>query len=98
MQRGLPDGLTLLSVFFIDQNRGWGVGQSTYAEPILLRTVAGGMSWQPLAIKASDEMFWDVKFVDSTRGWLVGDDYLYHTEDGGKEWLPVLDLNRPLPQ
>ena len=101
LQRGLPDGSTLISVFFIDQDRGWGVGQSTerlteQAVPVLMRTVGGGTNWQPLAIKASDAIFWDVKFVDSTRGWLVGDDYLYHTEDGGNEWRPVLDLNRPL--
>src|SRR5438094_423358 len=100
-QPRIKGDITLLAASFIDQYQGWAVGQSSIGSPettgmssapIFLHTVDGGKAWEEFPIKTFESIFWDVKFVEVNRGWLVGDEYLYHTSDGGKSWSPVLKL------
>jgi photosystem II stability/assembly factor-like uncharacterized protein len=80
----------------VDEQEGFAVGKET----TLLQTRDGGTSWEhypinlaELAPECSLEMciflpnLYDVFFVDSTRGWVVGaNGLILHTTNGGKTW------------
>ena len=85
----------LFSVDFVNEREGWAVGdKATY-----VRTTDGGKSWT-LAKLASQEglsadeqllaqepVLYDVQFLDSKTGWIVGEfGNIWHTTDGGQNW------------
>jgi photosystem II stability/assembly factor-like uncharacterized protein len=62
------------------------LGDSTLSasqSAVYLRTSANG-KWQRV-LKAANETFWDMKFVDAAHGCVAGGE-MYCTEDGGKTW------------
>ena len=66
---------------------GWAVG----AGGQVVRTTAGTDTWTRANI-GQEVATWlrGVSFSDPQYGWLVGGyGLIYHTEDGGKSWLPV---------
>jgi len=77
----------LNSVYFVDNNTGWAVGDSGK----ILNTTDGGTNWIPQTI---DTMFslYSVHFEDNNTGWTVGWDYdldvgvILKTTDGGTNW------------
>ena len=72
---------TLFSVYFVDNNNGWAVGESG----TILRTVNGGASW--IAQTFGDKDLTSVYFIDSNNGWAVGDrGTIIHTTDAGVNW------------
>ena len=72
----------LQSIFFIDAQRGWAVGESD----IILSTADGGKSWQPQA-SGTEAWLESVTFMDAQRGWTVGSGgTILSTNDGGKNW------------
>ena len=92
------------AVDFVDINHGWIVGN----DKTILRTVDGGVTWEDLSMANADSVyayFQYVKFFDSQRGVVVGNEHstvddrhtkillFYFTEDGGDTWrnavLPV---------
>ena len=79
------------------QGRVWAVGAAAQ----VIRTDDGGQTWtQPTG--GGIQEFWDVKFVDERRGWVVGQKFMnqdlnpegeyrgivLHTQDGGQTWRP----------
>ena len=87
---------SLLQVFFVDEQRGFSVGKET----TLLQSRDGGSSWEQyfinldeLAPECSLEMcillpnLYDIFFLDSMRGWIVGaDGLILATTNGGTTW------------
>ena len=80
---------TLRSVFFLDHDLGWAVGD----KGTLLKTEDGGREWQ--SISSPRDIIWtSVFFADDSTGWIAGGHYrgplersvglLIKTEDGGK--------------
>lgn len=74
----------LLDVCFIDLNNGWAVGDS-----IIVHTDDGGTTWeiQDLLPNLNSISYYNVKFVNSSSGWIIGDiGVILHTLDGGNTW------------
>lgn len=86
----------IFALSFVDRNHGWGAAErATY-----LRTTNGGESWESGYIEPSlegvseeatlamvDPNFYDLHFLDTRTGWMVGDfGKIYHTTDGGVTW------------
>ncbi len=74
----------LTSVDFVDTLNGWAVGHRVF------HTTDGGLTWQMQDISSN---LWDVHFLDSNRGYVVGLDYIgaagppvYRTFNGGATW------------
>lgn len=77
-----------LSVFFLDENRGWMVG-----DKFLWSSADGGRTWLKLS-ELSDAV--RVYFTDQEHGWAVGEQKkVYDTADGGKTWTPVPEAAKP---
>jgi photosystem II stability/assembly factor-like uncharacterized protein len=88
----------LNSVFFIDDNTGWTVGDYNWSmqpyRPGILYTVDGGQTWTvPATLPSfmSSEACNAVHFADAQNGWVVGMDYGYgsviiKSTDGGASW------------
>ncbi len=81
------------SVFFVNENKGWAVGDSG----TVLSTSNGGAKWDVLQvseIKVSSDVYadlYDVHFIDEKNGWACGDIFkgtgvIISTKDGGKRW------------
>lgn len=76
----------LSSVFFVDQNNGWTVGEGG----MILRTADGGQNWQSQTSGTSANLN-AVYFTDVFNGWAVGDGgIILNTTDGGNNWLSQL--------
>ncbi|MBI2871633.1 MAG: hypothetical protein HYY00_00400 [Chloroflexi bacterium] len=79
---GIPEGLTLWGVDFVDASIGWAVGPGN----IILHTANGGATWTTQASGTIQDL-WDVDFVDASNGWAVGNNgTIRHTTDGGANW------------
>ena len=79
----------IMDLFFVDAYNGWGVGQ--YGTIIYTNDI--GKNWE-----YQSEFQWDggeikvswlssVYFIDKNHGLSVGYNYIYSTEDGGKNWI-----------
>ena len=82
------------SIFFIDENMGWIVGQSG----LILKTTDSGENWTPQDGGTTID-FKTVFFVDESTGWIGGflrgafETHLFRTTDGGNNWSPsTLDI------
>ncbi len=77
----------LTSLYFIDGNHGWAVGEGG----TLARTTAGGQSWIVSEIRANAYLF-SVCFTDQLNGWAGGEmgrpthGVILQTWDGGVHW------------
>ena len=81
-QNPVPDGNTLRSVFFINDNTGWTVG----SEGFITKTTNSGIDWiqQNTGTNANLK---SVKFIDENYGWVVGEDgTILMSIDGGINW------------
>lgn len=88
---GAPE---FLSVRFADKKRGFIVGslikrvgdEDQVVDSLVLRTDNGGETWTRIIVPSKLELY-HLDFVDSSRGWIVGDDGLIlTTQDGGMNW------------
>jgi photosystem II stability/assembly factor-like uncharacterized protein len=83
--------MELESIFFIDQNIGWAVGEAISSNNdhygIILKTTDGGTHWEHQALFDSGAIR-DVHFVDENNGWVVGESVkILNTTDGGESWF-----------
>ncbi len=77
-----------LSIFFLDENRGWMVG-----DKFLWSSADGGRTWVKLG-DLGDAV--RVYFANPEHGWAVGEQKkVYETGDGGKTWTPVPEAAKP---
>ena len=80
-----------LSVRFADKKRGLIVGSlinkdDEVVDSLVLRTDDGGETWARIIVPSKLELF-HLDFVNSSRGWIVGDKGLIlTTQDGGVNW------------
>ncbi|MFX0090212.1 MAG: YCF48-related protein [Candidatus Hodarchaeota archaeon] len=93
---GVPD-LSFSGIFFWDTQKGWVVGTNN----IILGTTDGGVHWHVQYKNAFSRLFYipelfDIYFISEFRGWAVGYDGIFYTENGGRTWFnypntPFLD-------
>jgi photosystem II stability/assembly factor-like uncharacterized protein len=85
----------IFNVDAVDPMHAWAVGDRS----ILVSTTDGGQTWRsrkvPMeadlsggqSLAAADPIFYDVKFVDTQNGWIVGEfGKVMRTWDGGETW------------
>jgi len=102
-------GSQLFALTFVDELRGWAIGNRFRELPTILHTSDGGESWvsQTENIVVEDQTVWrlgDLAFSSAERGVAVGvvqEDLhlsarpvILSTVDGGAEWRSVLTLGR----
>jgi photosystem II stability/assembly factor-like uncharacterized protein len=88
------DSSTLSDVWFIDDRRGWAVGEATIKEKsfsIIVTTMDGGSHWEE-QYRAGEGLsgLRAIRFTDETTGWAVGDGVILHTDDRGRHWTEQL--------
>ena len=84
-RRRVPSREELIHMDFIDDKRGWVVGD----KGTILRTENGGESWtsQSSGLKAT---LYHVDFRNEKIGWAVGErGTILRTSNGGNNWLPI---------
>ncbi len=80
-----------LSIRYADKKRGLIVGslldrEGDVVDSLLMRTDDGGETWTRILVPSKTELY-HLDFVDSSRGWIVGDKGLILvTYDGGVNW------------
>jgi photosystem II stability/assembly factor-like uncharacterized protein len=84
--------LNLNSIFFIDSNTGWAVGDGG----IILKTTNGGSNWITQSGGTTDNLY-SVHFENSNVGWIVGEDVrILKSTNGGSSWAAQI-ANPPVP-
>jgi photosystem II stability/assembly factor-like uncharacterized protein len=77
---------TLTAIEFVTEKQGWVTGHNG----IVLQTLNGGRSWQPVQVAGEDHpnlALMDVTFGKDQQGLIVGEDNLIlATRDGGDSW------------
>lgn len=78
--------------FFIDNTKGFAVGEEVNTKLLIAKTVNGGASW---TTTLSDSLYkgLDVYFFDANTGLIAGDGGIIRTTDGGATWNVVLDAD-----
>jgi photosystem II stability/assembly factor-like uncharacterized protein len=84
-QRPLPQGNNIIDYVFVDDTRGWAVGEGG----TVMMTVNGGVSWNRQAT-GTQLALGQVTFVSPLIGWVAGSyGELLKTADGGSSWQRV---------
>jgi len=82
-QNPLPQGNSLNSVKFINDNTGWAVGN----KGTIIKTINAGVTWTG-QISICDSIITDVFFVDSLIGYACSNSsMLLKTTNGGQNWI-----------
>ncbi len=72
----------LLDVKFVDDTRGWAVGEGG----VIIATADGGSAWTPQS-SGYELTLNRVEFIDQSNGWVVGQlGLILNTRDGGRTW------------
>ncbi len=81
-QRPLPQGNAINDTVFVDDLRGWAVGESG----TILATGDGGVTWRAQSSGTSSSLY-KVTFADAQVGWITGAyGQVLRTTDGGATW------------
>ena len=81
----LPGGVTIDSMTWSSDTDGWVLAAGSDGTRVLLRTSDRGASWAPTDGPDVTSAV-QVLFADASNGWLVGDDGVQSTHDGGATW------------
>ena len=82
----IQDDITLRKVLFISEDIGFAAGGKRFEHGYLYKTNNGGDTWE-LKHDVVDYNLYEVFFIDSLNGVLVGESMrYYYTEDGGDTW------------
>lgn len=74
-------------VYFIDENKGFVVGQTATNTDVIYRTTNGGASWDTIAKNIGQNAWRAIKFVNNQDGIIVGSKLkALYTNDGGNTW------------
>ena len=91
----VPTTITLTSVFFINDKKGWAVGHDAW----IITTEDGGENWTKQlggGADFADAALLSVHFVDANNGFAVGAfNRTISTTDGGKTWVSRSTLMPP---
>lgn len=81
-QRPLPQGNAINDAVFLDDVRGWAVGDSG----TILATTDGGVTWKA-QVSGTQSSLYQVRFADAQVGWVAGSyGQVLRTVDGGATW------------
>ena len=87
------DTLNLVNLFFLNNQRGWAAGWSTFYEPygtFILTTTNGGVNWRKERFRVGEKFVNSFYFLDTLKGFAVGYPQLFmRTTDGGVNWNQV---------
>ncbi|MDX5427875.1 MAG: YCF48-related protein [Bacteroidota bacterium] len=76
----------LLSVNFVNDSVGWVAGGS--GQPVLLTTSNGGGTWIPISVNNISDPILDIEFFGNGNvGFLVTQDSIFRSLDGGATWV-----------
>lgn len=101
----LPAGVVLESIFFVDAKEGWAVGGKQAESPsdkrtpvdlaalkgVALHTKDGGRNWETVPVGKIGSRPRKVVFTAPQRGWILTDQEIYRTDNGGKTWVIALN-------
>jgi|GEM_PF-1577786 len=81
-------------LYFLTASKGFAVGGEPGTKTSIIKTTNGGDTWSTV-LDQGGPMLNDIHFINSTKGYAVGDSGLvYLTEDGGDNWnVEVLTQN-----
>ena len=95
VEKDVRQPLFLFGLHALDAQRAWAVGDRS----VLTSTTDGGKTWRSRKVNmetdlsggeslaSADPIFYDVKFVDPQKGWIVGEfGKIVYTQDGGETW------------
>jgi photosystem II stability/assembly factor-like uncharacterized protein len=80
-----PTNGSAWDIDFVDPLIGYVISYSGY----LFKTLDGGKNWGELHFMA--EKSTGIHFFDELNGWIVGEDFIYRTYNGGYDWSVVLE-------
>lgn len=72
------------SVYFLNQQTGWLASGSTVGR--LLKTTNGGQNWSIQDFPGTYQIS-DVKYFDVNNGWILGNNFIAKTSNGGLNWI-----------
>lgn len=85
-QNPLPQGNSLYSVQFLDDNNGYAVG-GVYDISTIIKTTDGGNDWVLINSGVETDLH-SVHFINNNTGWAVGNPgTIIKTTDGGENWF-----------
>ncbi len=96
--------LAIVSLHFVDKYQGWAVGDGWLgrepepgksvgkAQGVVLRTADGGKRWSLAQVGKNEPKYRHVYFSDLRHGWILANENVYRTEDGGETWRIVLKI------
>ncbi|PHR97543.1 MAG: hypothetical protein COA78_27500 [Blastopirellula sp.] len=98
---GWYDDANLNDLYFIDQNRGWAIGD----HGVIWQTQNAGVHWKQQP-SSTDAQLHAIHFVDANHGWIVGGivqpytkkttGVMLRTRDGGSSWEPIQITSLPM--
>jgi hypothetical protein len=78
----LPEALAMNSVFFVDPNQGYIIGN----EGKVALTMDAGKTWSVITLSTTANLR-GIYFCDKNNGWVAGDSgVIFRTQDGGYKW------------
>lgn len=81
-QNPLPQGNSLVCVFFLDKNTGWAAG----SKGMLLKSTDGGSNWS-IQQTGMTKNLGKINFVNQNTGYILSDTSVYYkTTNGGINW------------
>jgi photosystem II stability/assembly factor-like uncharacterized protein len=84
VRQNIPTGETLRSIFFINSNEGWAVGDG----PQIYHTTNSGATWiQQSPGVPKNILLHSIRFVDANHGWAGASERVVRTTDGGVRWV-----------
>lgn len=88
-QAAVPADVYFIKMFFADASYGWVVGRDSYYYGArVFATTDRGVSWSEQPLSGANGSAWDIFFLDTQNGWIVGEyGMVYRTTDGGNNWL-----------
>lgn len=98
---GIETELTgVYSIYFTDPMHGWLLGRSVMkvgggtikTTSRLFATKDSGKTWQEFQVPNKE--FFQTFFVDRIKGFLVGSESIFQTNDGGITWKPIIELDK----
>jgi photosystem II stability/assembly factor-like uncharacterized protein len=89
----LNDSLSVINLFFLNDQIGWGLAWSSYYEPygtFILNTTNGGTDWNSQYLRLTESFVNSIYFLDTLTGFVVGYPNVFHkTTNGGATWEKV---------
>jgi photosystem II stability/assembly factor-like uncharacterized protein len=58
----------------------------------IFKTYDGGQNWKRIKIVSGEQYYQKMCFIDERRGWLIGRESVYFTDDEGLSWKKVISL------